>query len=136
MKSLKQADLYFQLLFFAFAAIALIISSEKINPLFFLVGLILVQLISIVIHKTTGPRPWKLNKWRKVYQYGIMLTLILVAIALLQSSSARTGDKDDKYSMAGLGTFLAAIIPAALCVLFYIVITWKEYQLYRKNNAV
>jgi hypothetical protein len=135
MKGLKSADFFLQIILLALTVIALIISdAETINPILFLFGFALVQLISIIAHAAAGAKSWKMAKWRKIHHIGMLLVFALLFIALLQGSGGRSGDKDDKYSMAGLGTVLFAVIPAVALAAFYLVITWKEWLNIKKEN--
>ncbi|MBK6937816.1 MAG: hypothetical protein IPH18_13690 [Chitinophagaceae bacterium] len=136
MKGLKQADFFLQLGFLLLTGIAFITNdAEDLNPIIFVFGITFVQLVSIIVHTFAGAQPWKLSKWIKIHFYGILAIIALLIIATIQSSEARTGDKDDKYSMAGLGTMVFAAIPAVLLVLYYIIITWKEWRLIKNNSA-
>ncbi len=135
MKILKSADFFLQIAFATALAFALIISdTNTIKPMLFLLGFALVQLISIIAHAAAGAKSWKLPKWRKIHHIGMLLVFALLFIALLQGSGNRSGDKDDKYSMEGLGTVLIAVIPAIALALFYLIITWKEWLNIKKEN--
>jgi hypothetical protein len=135
MKILKSADFFLQIAFATTLAIALIISdTNTINPMLFLLGFALVQLISIIAHSAAGAKSWKMPKWRKIHHIGMLLVFALLFIALLQGSGSRSGDKDDKYSMEGLGTVLIAVIPAIALASFYLIITWKEWLNIKKEN--
>jgi membrane protein implicated in regulation of membrane protease activity len=135
MKGLKSADFFLQISLLALLVIALLISNaETINPMFFLLGFAIVQLISIIAHAAAGTKSWKMAKWRKIHHIGMLLVFALLFIALLQGSGGRSGDKDDKYSMEGLGTVLFAVVPAVALAAFYLIITWKEWLNSRKRN--
>jgi hypothetical protein len=134
-RNLKLADLFLQIGFAVAIALALIISdANTINPMLFLFGFALVQLISIIAHSAAGAKSWKMVKWRKIHHIGMLLVFVLLFIALLQGSGGRSGDKDDKYSMEGLGTALIAVIPAIALAAFYLIITWKEWLNIKKEN--
>lgn len=133
MRQFKQAELYLQALFFICIIISVAFTTDFFNPVSFITGLILIQLISMIVNAACGPLKWKLNRWRKLHQYGMLAVVLLVIISFMQSTSARTGDKDDKYSMAGMGTLLIAFIPAVLLIIYYFVITWKEWNALNKS---
>lgn len=136
MRQFKQAELYLQALFLICVIISVVFTTEFFNPVTFITGLILIQLISMIVNAASGPLKWKLNRWRKLHLYGMLAVVLLIIIAFMQSSSARTGDKDDKYSMAGMGTLMIAVIPALLLVIYYFVITWKEWADLKKESAL
>lgn len=129
MKVFKTIDFFIQAVLLLLITIALIIQDEEtLNPGMFIILLGVWQIISILANLALGLQPWKKKAWRKYHLIGTALVLLLLLISLMQDSAARTGDKDDKYSMAGLGTILIAMIPAALMGLFYVCITFAEWR--------
>ena len=133
MKTFKFLDLFIQALLLALMVVAYFINdSEKISPIFLILAYAVVQIISIIVNLGAGPRPWKKTSWRKFHLIGTALVLAAIVVALIQDSSGRSGDKDDKYSMPGLDTLIYATIPAILLALFYTVITWLEWMKMKK----
>lgn len=129
MRFFKSLDLFVQLILIVIVGIAFSIGDpEKLNPLPFILAYAGLQIISILINLTYGPLPWKKTRWRKYHLIGTALIIAGVVLAIIQSSSARTGDKDDKYSMAGLDTMVYITIPAILLALLYSAITFIEWK--------
>ncbi len=129
MKRYKSIDFYLQVISLLMIVLAFIINyPAKINPLIFILAFGLLQIISILLHFFTGLQTWKKSVWRKYHLIGTALVLLLLFVALLQDSSSRTNDKDDKYAMPGLEILIWATIPAILLSLFYVVITWAEWK--------
>lgn len=134
MKIYKSFDLLMQLgLLLAIVVTCFIADPEKLSPIAFVSGFAAVQIISILVHLASGPRPWKMPALRKYHLIGTALILAGIVVAIIQGEAARTGDKDDKYSMAGLGTLVWLTIPALLLALFYTVITFIEWKKIRKS---
>jgi amino acid transporter len=134
MKTLKTLDLFIQLLLLALTGFVYIINDpEKFSPLFIVLAYAAVQVISLFVNLGAGPRPWKMKTWRKYHLVGVLIVLAAIVVALIQDSFRTTGDKDDKYSMPGLGTLVYTTIPAILLALFYTVITWFEWKKMRKQ---
>lgn len=129
MKTFKSIDFFAQIGLLAITILAFIIDNyETLNPMLFLMGIAVVQIISILSHSIAGHQVWKKKAWRKYHLIGTALVLFIMIIALIQDSTGRSGDKDDKYSMPGLETLIYATIPAILLSLFYIVITGVEWK--------
>ena len=129
MRSFKSIDFFLQVVLIVVSIISMLIGdAETMSPGLFLVTLGLVQIISLLVNAAAGIQAWKMTTWRKWHLVGIGLVLLLIIVALSQSSASRTGDKDDKYSMAGLETMIYATIPAILLSLFYTVITYMEWK--------
>jgi hypothetical protein len=129
MKTYKSIDFFIQIGLLAMVALGIIIGNpETLNAGIFIVAFAVVQVISILVNLAAGNQPWKKKVWRKYHLIGTALVFALLIVALLQDSSGRTGDKDDKYSMPGLETIFFATIPAILLCLFYVVITWVEWK--------
>lgn len=129
MKIFKSIDFFAQIGLLAMTTLAFIIDNyETLNPMLFIMGIAVVQIISILIHTMAGHQVWKKKAWRKYHLIGTALVFALLIVALVQDSSGRTGDKDDKYSMPGLETLIYATIPAILLSLFYVVITGVEWK--------
>ncbi|MCX6317676.1 MAG: hypothetical protein NTW29_10315 [Bacteroidetes bacterium] len=103
-----------------------------LNPGATILAFAVWQILSLLVNVVAGPQPWKMKNWRKYHLLGIGIVVLLIIVAALQSDASRTGDKDDKYSMAGLGTAIFALIPAILISLFYVLITYKEWQRIKK----
>ena len=128
MKTFKSLDLFIQLLLLALLVAAYFIDDhEKLNPVILVLVFGGVQIISLLVHLAAGPQAWKKTSWRKFHIIGTALVLAAIVVALIQDSTGRTGDRDDKYSMPGLETLVYATIPAILLALFYTVITWFEW---------
>lgn len=131
---LKTADFLLQLGFFLLTGVALAISNyEVLNPLPFIAGISIVQFISLILHTAVKKQEWKLSKWRTAHAWGIVIGILLIVISVAQGSTARTGDKDDKYNMAGAGTGILAIAVGIFLVAFYFIITWSEWIRMRKK---
>jgi|CXWL01.1.fsa_nt_gi cellobiose-specific phosphotransferase system component IIC len=132
MKAFKSIEFFLQAGLLLLTLLAAIMDEpEMLNPIVFGVAFITVQITSIFVNLAAGRQYWKKAQWRKFHLIGIALVLSLIVVAVVQDSAGSTGDKDDKYSMAGLGTLLYATIPATLLSLFYVVITffeWKKLQ--------
>jgi heme/copper-type cytochrome/quinol oxidase subunit 4 len=129
MKIFKPIDFYLQAVLIVFTSIAMLYNEgETLNPLLFILPYALLQVISILVHLSMGEQEWKKRNWRKYHLIATAVILLAILVAFMENSSVRTGDKDDKYSMAGLGILLIATIPAALVSLFYFVITWVEWK--------
>ena len=136
MKTYKSFDLFMQLgLLLAIVITYFISDPEKLSPIAFVTGFAAVQIISILVHLASGPRPWKMPALRKYHLIGVALILAGIVVAIIQGEAARTGDKDDKYSMAGLGTLVYLTIPAILLALFYSIITALEWRRMKKNDS-
>jgi phosphomannomutase len=134
MKVYKSSDLFLQLILLVLTGFAFIIEeSKKFNPRIFILAFAFVQIISIIIHLAAGPQSWKKKGERKFHLIGTGFVIIALIVALMQDSSGRTGDKDDKYGMPGLGTLLLATISAILLALFYTVITYLEWKKLKKE---
>jgi hypothetical protein len=132
-KAFKSIDFFIQAGLLLLTAIALILNDPgSLNP----AALILIfagwQILSILVNLAAGEQTWKIKALRKYHLLGIAAVIVLLIIATVQSSAARTGDKDDKYSMAGLGTVIVAAIPAILVSLFYVFITFLEWRKIKK----
>lgn len=135
MKFFKAIDFLAQAALLLLTGTAFLLNDDNaLNPGVLLLIFAGWQLMSLLIHLFAGPRPWKMKAWRKYHLLGIGLVLLMLVIAVIQSDAARTGDKDDKYSMAGLGTAIFAVIPAILVSLFYVIITFREWQRTKTNN--
>ncbi|MBI5856175.1 MAG: hypothetical protein HZB42_00890 [Sphingobacteriales bacterium] len=135
MRSFKAFDLFVQLILILIIAAAFIISDpEKLNPLPFILVYGGLQIISILAHFAYSNQAWKKVAWRKYHLIGTALVVAGIIFAILQSSAARSEDKDDKYNMAGLETLIYITIPAILLALFYSVITFAEWNNMRKKN--
>lgn len=134
MKTFKSIDFFIQAGLLLFISIALIMDDPgSLNPgaLILLFGA--WQIISILVNLAAGPQSWKMKALRKYHLLATALLVLLVIIAFVQTDAARTGDKDDKYSMAGLGILIIVLIPAAVLVsLFYSVITFLEWRRIKK----
>lgn len=129
MKTFKSIDFFAQIGLLSMTLLAFIIDDyETLSPMPFIFGIAIVQIISLITHSIAGHQVWKKKTLRKVHIIGTALVLLLIIIALIQDSSGRSGDKDDKYSMPGLETLIYATIPALLLCLFYIVITAIEWN--------
>lgn len=135
MKFFKSFDLFIQLALLVLIGTAFIIRDpEKISPLLFILVYAGLQIISILVNLASGSQLWKKSVWRKYHLLGTGLVIGGIILALIQSSSARTGDKDDKYSMAGLETMVYITIPAILLALYYSIITYAEWRTMRKQS--
>lgn len=133
MKTFKSLDLFIQVLVLALMLVAYFVNDpEKLSPIIIVLAFAIVQIISIIVHLGAGPLVWKKISWRKFHLIGTALVLAAIVVALIQESSGRSGDKDDKYSMPGLGTLVYATIPAILLALFYTVITFIEWKKMKK----
>jgi hypothetical protein len=133
MKTYKSIDLFIQLLLLAITGVVYILNDpERFSPLFIVLAYAAVQIISIFVNLGAGPQPWKMKAGRKIHLIGILLVLAAIVVALMQDSFRSTGDKEDKYSMPGLGTLVYTTIPAILLALFYTVITWLEWKKMKK----
>jgi low affinity Fe/Cu permease len=129
MKTIKSIDFFVQIGLLSMIIFAFILDNyETLNPMPFIMGIAVVQIISILAHSIAGPQVWKKKAWRKYHLIGTAIVLLLIIIALIQDSTRSSGDKDDKYSMPGLETIIYATIPAILLGLFYVVITVVEYK--------
>lgn len=129
MRFYKAVDFYLQcLLLFGTIISICFIRPEIVDGSWFMLFYAGTQIISLLVNGLIGVAPWKMRKWRRVHQWGMMIVFVLIALAFLQGSMiGSTGDKDDKYRMNGLGTLIFAAIPAAISTLFYTVITGKEW---------
>jgi hypothetical protein len=135
MKTFKSLDLAIQVLLLGLMIVAYLLNDpEKLNPMLLILAYAIMQIISIIANLSAGPQPWKKTSLRKFHLIGTALVLAMLVVALMQDSSGRTGDKDDKYSMPGLGTLVFATIPAILLALFYTVITGVEWQQMKKKK--
>lgn len=133
MKSFKSIDFFLQTGLLIFIVLAFITDdADTLNPMLFILLLGVMQIISLLVNMLAGPQPWKKRGWRKIHLIGTALVLALIIIALVQDSSRRTGDKDDKYGMPGLGALFLATIPAILLGLFYVAITFAEKRNMKK----
>lgn len=129
MKTFKSIDFFAQAGLLIMTIVAFIINNyETLNPMPFILGIAVIQIISILTHSIAGQLVWKKKTWRKYHMIGTVLVLLAIIIALIQDSTSGSGDKEDKYSMAGLETLIYATIPAILLCLFYIVITAVEWK--------
>ncbi len=136
MKTFKSFDLFFQIILLIILAVTFILNdAEKLSPLIIVLPFAAIQIISIFVHLAAGTQSWKKTAWRKIHLAGILVVLAIIIVALLQDSWRSTGDKDDKYDMPGLGTFLFAMLLAALLTLFYTVITYIEWKKMKKKAA-
>jgi glucose-6-phosphate-specific signal transduction histidine kinase len=134
MKFFKSIELFLQLVLLLMTTIAFVINDyEVLNPIIFILAIALLQVISLVINQAAGSQFWKKKIWRKYHLIGIVVVILLIIVASIESSSARNGDKDDKYSMAGLETIIYATIPAILLCLFYVFITFAEWKNLKKG---
>jgi hypothetical protein len=141
MRAFKSLDLFIQLLLLVLLGAAYLIgNSEKLSiglltesPIILILAFGGMQIISILVHLAAGPQAWKKSSWRKFHLIGTALVLVAIAVAFIQDSTGRTGDRDDKYSMPGLETLVYATIPAILLALFYTVITWFEWMKMKKQ---
>ena len=130
MKTFKSIDLFIQVLLLALMVVAYFTNDhKKLSPIIIILAFAIVQIISIIVHLAAGPLAWKKISWRKFHLIGTALVLAAIVVALIQDSSARSGDK---YSMPGLDTLVYATIPAILLALFYTVITWLEWMKMKK----
>lgn len=129
MKKFKSFDFYLQGILLLLIVVTFIINEpEKANPIIFVFAFAILQIISIFLHFFTGPQTWKKSVWRRYHFIGTGLILALLVIALIQGSSGKSHDKDDKYGMSGLEILIWITIPAILLSLFYILITWQEWR--------
>lgn len=129
MKSFQSIELFLQLVLLLMTTIAFVINDyEVLNPIIFILTIALVQIISLIVNQAAGPQFWKKKGWRKYHLIGIAVVILLIIVASMESSSAKNGDKDDKYSMAGLETIIYATVPAILLCLFYVFITYAEWK--------
>ncbi len=122
MKGYKTFDALVQTALVLILAAGFIAEAESLSPGSFLIGLGLLQIISLVIHFTRGPQPWKATLLRKLHLAATGLVFIAIIIGFLQDENSR-----DKYDMEGLGTIMWAGAFAVLVILFYTVITWIEW---------
>jgi hypothetical protein len=136
MKAYKGIDFFIQCLLLLTASISIpFINPEVFDGSWSLFLLAATQIISLIINGVVGLHSWKMVKWRRIHQIGMGIVLLVILIAFIQGSVAgNSGDKDDKYSMDGLGTLIFAAIPAALTAFFYIIITGKEWLNIRFNK--
>lgn len=134
MKAFKTLDIFIQLALILFIVAGLMLNDESLNPGMFLLAVGCWQLLSLLIHAAIGKRPWKCTQWRKYHLIGIGVVLLFIIIAMVQGSGSGSGDKDDKYSMEGLGTLIFAMIPALLCAAFYVLISFREWSQIRKQE--
>jgi uncharacterized membrane protein len=133
MKTFKSIDLFIQAGLLLFISIALIMDDpDSLNPGPFILTFGAWQIISILANLAAGPQSWKMKALRKYHLLATALLVLLVIIAFIQNDAARTGDKDDKYSMAGLGLLIIITIPSVLVSLFYSVITFLEWRRIKK----
>lgn len=133
MKFFKSFDLFGQLTLLVIIGISAIIGDpETLSPLLFVLAFAGLQILSILVNLTYGNQAWKLTRWRKIHLIGTALVIAGIIVAMIQSSSARTGDKDDKYNMAGLETMIYITIPAIVIAIFYSVITFVEWKKIRE----
>lgn len=136
MKTYKSIDFFIQVgLLLAIVVTYFVSDPEKLSPFVFVTGFAVVQIISILVHLASGPRPWKMPALRKYHLIGTALILAGIVVSIMQGEAARTGDKDDKYNMAGLGTLVYLTIPAILLALFYTIITAMEWRRMKKIDS-
>ncbi len=129
MKGYKTFDAIAQTVLILILAAGFIAETESMSPGSFLIGLGLLQIISLAIHFTKGPLPWKATLLRKLHLAATGLVFVAIIIGFLQDGNSR-----DKYDMAGLGTIMWAGAFAVVVILFYTVITWIEWWRMRKEN--
>jgi hypothetical protein len=136
MKVYKAIDFYIQCLLLFGAIISICFISAEIFDGSWLVFLFCAtQIISLLVNGFVGLHSWKMVKWRRVHQIGMGIVLLVILLAFIQGSvTGNSGDKEDKYSMSGLGTLIFAAIPAAITSLFYTIITGKEWLNMRFNK--
>jgi len=135
MRSFKLIDFFLQIILITISIVSMVAgNAETLSPGFFIIALGLLQIISLLVNAAAGPQTWKKAGWRKLHLIGTGLVILLIIIALTQSSASRTGDKDDKYSMAGLETMIYALVPAILLCLFYTAITYLEWKRIKTNR--
>jgi len=134
MKAFKTLDIFIQLALLLLIVAGLMLDDASLNPGIFLLALGGWQLLSLLLHASFGNRPWKCTQWRKYHLIGMGLVLLFILIAIIQGSGSGSGDKEDKYSMEGLGTLIFASIPALLCAAFYVLISFREWSQIRKQE--
>lgn len=135
MRIYKLVDMILQLALIVLIGIAFLIDDTGLlNPGILLITFAVVQIISLLINKSAGAQPWKKTRWRKIHMYGTGAVILVILIAIIQGSGSNTGDKDDKYSMDGLGTLIFALLPAIALGAFYTVITITEWMKWRKTK--
>lgn len=129
MKTFKSIELFLQLGLLLLAVVTSVTGGDSsVGPMPFILAIGLVQIISMMVNMAAGKQLWRKDGWRKIHLAGVGLVVLLIIIAFIQDAGGRTGDKDDKYSMDGLGTLIYTTIPAVLFSLFYIVITYVEWR--------
>jgi hypothetical protein len=135
MKLFKTLDLFVQLILILIIGVAFVVGDpEKLNPLPFILAYAGLQIISIFANFAYSNQAWKKIAWRKYHLIGTALVIAGIIFSMMQGSAARSGDKDDKYNMAGLETLIYITIPAILLALFYSVLTFAEWNNMRKKN--
>ncbi len=134
MKEYKTIDLFSQFILLALLGVAYFMDdSEKLSPVLIAVLFGAVQVISILVHLGAGFRAWKMKGPRKFHLIGTALVLAAILLAFLLDAFRHTGDKEDKYSMPGLGLLVYTMIPALLLALFYSLITLMEWIRMKKK---
>lgn len=91
-----------------------------------LIGLALLQIISLFIHAGLGPRQWK-SRMRRYHLLGTGIVTGIMIYGLLKPP-------EDKYDYSGLGIIANALVPAGIMALFYTVITGIEWFRFRRQT--
>ena len=129
MKAYKTFDLFSQMALVLILIAGYLSGAESMSPFSFIIGLGLLQVISLVVHFSKGTVVWKASRLRKWHLITTGLVFLLILVAFVQDAF-RSGDK---YDMAGLGTMIWAGVLALAVMLFYTAITWLEW--WRMRNA-
>ena len=92
-----------------------------------LIGLALLQIISLFIHAGLGPRHWK-SALRRYHLLGTGIVIGIMIYGLLKPA-------EDKYDYSGLGIIAYALVPAGIMAFFYTVITGIEWYRIRRQTV-
>lgn len=127
MRSYKTFDFFAQL-----ALVLAILAGFLLDPsgglaAFSLIGLVLLQLISLFVHSGTGPQDWK----SPLRLYHLLGTAVVIGIMIY--GLFRTGE--DKYDYSGLAIVADALVPAGIMALFYTLITGIEWYRIKRRSS-
>ncbi len=128
MRGYKTFDAIAQTVLILILAAGFIAGTESMSPLSFLIGLGLLQIISLVVHAVNRPLSWKATTLRKIHLVATGLVFVVIIIGFIQDATSVR----DKHEMPGLGTIVWAGVLAVAVILFYTAITWIEWWRMRK----
>lgn len=130
MKGYKTFDFMAQAVLILVLATGFVAGAETSGPGAFVIGLGLLQIISLVVHWAKGPQPWKAVLLRKIHLVATGLVFLAIIIGFFQDAAG----SGDKYEMPGLGTIIWAGLFSIPVIVFYTVIAGIEWWRIRKEG--